>query len=265
VRPLAWCSRPRTSTALLEGAQTATPPDLYDLVFGSKDYAAEAERIHEIVQQRVPGAASLLDVACGTGRHLEHLRRWYAVEGLDLDPAMLEHARSRLPDVLLHEGDMREFALGREFDAVTCLFSAIALVRTVDGLRQAVATMGSHLRSGGVLIVEPWDSPEEHPAEGKPWVEVVEEPARIAVVMETSALAGSVWNEDSHYLVWTPEGIEHVHEEGESGAFTSEDHLAAFRATGLEVEHDPVGLIGRGLYIGVRARTGSRDEAPQSL
>jgi SAM-dependent methyltransferase len=230
-----------------------TPPDLYDLVFGSKDYAGEADRIHELVQQRVPGAASLLDVACGTGRHLEHLRSWYEVEGLDLDPAMLERARSRLPDVPLHEGDMRDFALGREFDAVTCLFSAIALVRTLEGLGQAVATMASHLRPGGVLIVEPWDSPEEHPAEGKPWVEVVEEPGRIAVVMETSTLAGSVWNEDSHYLVWTPKGIEHVHERGETGAFTRDDQLAAFRAAGLEVEHDPVGLIGRGLYIGVRA------------
>jgi SAM-dependent methyltransferase len=230
-----------------------------------KDYAREAERIHEILQQRVPGAASLLDVACGTGRHLEHLRRWYEVEGLDLDPAMLERARSRLPEVPLYEGDMRDFVLGREFDAVTCLFSAIALVQTVDGLRQAVATMGSHLSSGGVLIVEPWDSPDEHPADGKPWVEVVEEPGRIAVVMETSKLAGSVWNEDSHYLVWTPEAIEHVHERGETGAFTRDDHLAAFRAAGLDVEHDPVGLIGRGLYIGVRAHTGSRDEAPRSL
>jgi SAM-dependent methyltransferase len=232
---------------------TATPPDLYDLVFGSKDYAGEAEQIHEIVRKRVPGAASLLDVACGTGRHLEHLRRWYEVEGLDLDPAMLERARSRLPDVQLHEGDMRDFALGREFDAVTCLFSAIALAQTEEGLRQAVATMASHLRPGGVLIVEPWDSPDEHPPAGKPWVEVVEEPGRIAVVMETSTLAGSAWNEDSHYLLWTPEGIAHTRERSVTGAFTREDHLAAFRAAGLEVERDPVGLIVRGLYIGVCA------------
>jgi SAM-dependent methyltransferase len=214
------------------------------------------------VQERCPGAGSLLDVACGTGRHLEQLREWYAVEGLDLDPAMLERARSRLPDVPLHEGDMRDFALGREFDVVTCLFSAIALVRTLDGLGQAIARMGAHLRPGGVLIVEPWDSPEEHSAEGKPWVEVVEGDGRIAVVMETSTLAGGVWNEDSHYLVWSAEGIEHVHEQSETGAFTREDHLAAFRDAGLSVEHDPVGLIGRGLYIGVCAAGGAQTSLP---
>ena len=29
-------------------------------------------------------------------------------------------------------------------------------------------------------------------------------------------------------------------------------HMTAFRAAALEVTHDPVGLLGRGLYIGVR-------------
>jgi SAM-dependent methyltransferase len=166
---------------------------------------------------------------------------------------MLERARRRLPDVPLHVGDMRGFELGRQFDAVTCLFSAIAEVRTVDGLRQALASMASHLRSGGVLVVEPWDSPEEHPAQAKPWVEVVEEPDRIVIVMETSTLADTAWEEDSHYLVWTPDGIEHLRERTETGAFTRDDHLGAFRAAGLEADHDPVGLIGRGLYVGVRA------------
>jgi SAM-dependent methyltransferase len=206
------------------------------------------------VQERRPGAASLLDVACGTGRHLEHLRRWYEVEGVDLSPAMLALARARLPDVPLHVGDMRDFALDRGFDAVTCLFSAIAEVVTVDGLRRGVARMAAHLRPGGVLIVEPWDSPEDRPAAGKPWVEVVEEHGRIAVVMEMGTLDGSVWKEEAHYLLWTPAGIDHFHERGETGAFTRDDHLAAFRDAGLEVEHDPVGLIGRGLYIGVLKR-----------
>jgi SAM-dependent methyltransferase len=231
-----------------------TPPDLYDLLFGSKDYAGEAKQIHEIVQARRPGAASLLDVACGTGRHLEHLRRWYLVEGVDLSRAMLERAEPRLPGVPLHVGDMRDFSLGREFDAVTCLFSAIAETVTVGDLRRAVAAMASHLRAGGVLIVEPWDSPEERPPEGKPWVEVVEDAGWIVVVMEIGTLADGVWKEDAHYLLWTPAGIEHRHERGETGAFTRDDHLAAFRDAGLDVEHDPVGLIGRGLYIGVRAR-----------
>ena len=56
--------------------------ELYDLFFEWKDYAGEAEKLHELIQSRSPGAGSLLDVACGTGRHLEHLRAWYEVEGV---------------------------------------------------------------------------------------------------------------------------------------------------------------------------------------
>jgi SAM-dependent methyltransferase len=230
-----------------------TPPDIYDLVFGLKDYAGEAERVHSIVQERTNGARSLLDVACATGRHLEHLARWYEVEGVDLDPAMLERARARLACVPLHEGDMRDFAVGREFDAVTCLFSAIAAMVTVADLRRAIGTMAGHLRPGVVVVVEPWDSPDEHPRNGEPWVEVVEEPGRKVVVMERSRLARRVWVGEAHYLVWTPAGIEHRSERTEEGAFTRDEQLAAFRDAGLDVEHDPVGLSGRGLFVGVRS------------
>jgi SAM-dependent methyltransferase len=229
-----------------------TPPDLYDLVFASKDYAGEAERVHSIMQERAPDARTLLDVACGTGRHLEHLRRWFDVEGVDLDPAMLERARARLGGVPLYEGDMRDFAIGHEFDAATCLFSAIAAMVTIADLRRAIGTMAGHLRPGGVLILEPWDSPDEHPRNGEPWVHVAEEPGRKVVVMEWSTLAGSRWVGEAHYLVWTPAGIEHRSERTEEGAFTRDEQLAAFREAGLDVEHDRVGLIGRGLFVGVR-------------
>ena len=96
---------------------------IYDAVYAWKDYPREAALVHELVQARRPGAATLLDVACGTGAHLAELRRWYRCEGLDLDPNLLAVARERLPDVPLHEGDMRDFELGRRFDAVTCLLS----------------------------------------------------------------------------------------------------------------------------------------------
>jgi ubiquinone/menaquinone biosynthesis C-methylase UbiE len=68
----------------------------YDAIYAWKDYPAEVDRLLSIIRERVPEAGSLLDVACGTGKHLELLRDHYRVEGVDLDPEMIALARERL-------------------------------------------------------------------------------------------------------------------------------------------------------------------------
>ena len=100
---------------------------VYDLMHRArgKDYAAEVVQVSREIRARKADATSLLDVACGTGGHLLHLRNDFSVSGVELDPSMLELARRRLPDVELQAGDMRTFDLGRRYDAVTCLFSAV--------------------------------------------------------------------------------------------------------------------------------------------
>src|SRR3954454_22755085 len=91
---------------------------LYDAIYASvRDYRREAAELDRLIQKRRPGARTLLDVACGTGAHLEHLTG-YEAAGLDLDSEMLAIARERLPNVSLHEGDMTDFDLGKRFEAV---------------------------------------------------------------------------------------------------------------------------------------------------
>ena len=223
---------------------------IYDAVYAWKDYGREAVRVHELVQARKPGAATLLDVACGTGAHLAELRRWYRCEGLDLDSDLLAVARERLPAVPIHEGDMRDFDLGRRFDAVTCLFSSIGYLLTVEALEAAVGAMARHLEPGGVLVVEPWLRPE---AVVTPHVGAVfvDEPELKIARVDTIEVDGRTSSFDFHYLVGTPQGVEGFVEHHELGLFTREEQLAAFRAAGLQVEHDEEGLMGRGLYIGV--------------
>jgi len=226
----------------------------YDLIYEAtgKDYGRESQRIHELIQQqkRTLGNA-LLDVACGTGGHPTYLREHYVVEGLDLSPEMLDIARKRHPDLVLHQADMTSFDLGRRFDAVVCLFSAIAYAQTVPLLRQTLSTMARHLLPGGVLIAEPFISPEEVVPDHVGAV-LVDRPDLKVARVNVSRVAGRVVSLHFHYLVATPGGVEHFTERHDLAVFTVEEYLDAFRDAGLEATFDPQGLMGRGLYVGLK-------------
>ena len=57
---------------------------------------------------------------------------------------------------------------------------------------------------------------------------------------------------DFHYLVATPEGVEHFEEPHELGLFTHDEYLNAVRRAGLQEKYYSEGLMGRGIYVGVR-------------
>ncbi|MDQ2910991.1 MAG: class I SAM-dependent methyltransferase [Actinomycetota bacterium] len=138
--------------------------ELYDAIEESHDYEADAERLHALIQDRFPGAKTLLDVACGTGRHLPFLASHYETEGVDVDPDYLEVARRRVPDAAFHERDMAAFDLGRQYDVVLCMGSAIGYVRTRPRLQQTIATLAHHLVPRGLLIIEPFVPPRAGPS-----------------------------------------------------------------------------------------------------
>ena len=226
---------------------------LYDSIYLNigKDYSEEAGKIHAFIQQHKQTSGNLLlDVACGTGLHIGPLREHYEVEGLDLDEKMLEIAREKHPDISLHQGDMLNFDPGHPFDAITCLFSSIGYVKSIPGLNQAIGNMARHLKPGGILLVEPWFTPEAWNT-GTLHASLVDKPELKIARMNISERKGRLSFFTLHYLVATPEGIEHFTELHELGLFTEVDHLEAFRAAGLEVIFDPAGLTGRGLYMGL--------------
>ena len=226
--------------------------ELYDAIYGDKDYAGEARQVHEVIQALGrSGGRALLDVACGTGLHLAQLRAWYDVEGVELSDGMLAVARRRLPGVSLHHGDMAEFRLARRFDGITCLFSAIGYVRTAERLRRAVANMARHLEPGGVLIVEPWLFPDAYKP-GHIHGRFVDRPGLKVARVARGDVEGSLSVLDMHYLVATPSGVDRFTERHEIGLFAPEEYEDAFRSAGLRVAFDAQGLTGRGLYAGVK-------------
>jgi len=226
--------------------------DIYDAIYSLKDYCKECEILDERIKthKRSEGR-SLLDIACGSGQHINFLKHRYDVEGLDMEPSLLAVARQRNPGIAFHEGDMTQFKLPRTFDVITCLFSAIGYTKTEPMLRRAIDTMSEHLRPGGVLLIEPWFGPETYNP-GTVHAVFVDRPDLKIARMNVSEVKDGLSILVFHYLIGTASGIERYEERHEVGLFTQEQYTNAMTDSGLDVTYDAKGLTDRGLYIGVR-------------
>ncbi len=110
----------------------------------------------ERFQGLVGGDRRVLDVGCGYGRTLELLRNhgYTRLMGVDIAPAMIAAARSRVP-----EADVRAISApphlptaDNAVDAVM-LFSVLTCVPTDEGQRALIEECRRVLRPGGVLYV----------------------------------------------------------------------------------------------------------------
>jgi SAM-dependent methyltransferase len=236
-------------------------PQLYDAIYRFKNYAREAARLRHTIERFVPAASTILDVACGTGEHARFLKDYYAVDGMDINEEYLGAARLKNPSGAYLQADMLDFDLGRTYDVVTCLFSAIGIVRSFERLERAVACMVRHVRPGGALIVEPWFTPDNW-CPGAPLILMgeigAEKVYRMSICAAQEQSSVLLYN----YLRCTPRGIEHYSARIELGLFTRDEMTWAFESAGLSVRYDPTGLMGRGLYVGLRSRQSSESAAP---
>jgi SAM-dependent methyltransferase len=225
--------------------------EVYDVLYEQLvDYDANAERVAGLIHERHPQAATLLEVASGTGAYLERFSRRFEVVGLDRSPQMLERARRKLPNIEMVEGDMTDFGLGRRFDAVVCLFSSIAYVQTLAALESTMECFANHLNPGGIAVLEPW-FPADRWDDG--YVGVMSARTDELAVARSSA---SIRESERRvilrfgFAVAYPDGtIDTYVEDHPTGQFTVDEHLSAFASAGLTADYDPEGLMGRGLYI----------------
>ena len=225
--------------------------DIYDAIYHFKDARAEADYVLRCIQERRPDARTLLDVGCGTGRHLIRLSQLFEVEGLDLNADMLERARALLPAVPLHQANMTSFDLGRQFDVVSCLFSSIAYVKILESFRAAIRAMARHVAPGGLLLIEPFFTPQTYWVDHLTLNEVSRRDLKIAWAY-VSKREGLIALLDIHYMVARPSGVEHFVDRHEMGLFSDQDYRDAFAEAGLTVHHDPVGPAKAGLYVGCK-------------
>jgi SAM-dependent methyltransferase len=107
----------------------------------------------------LPARGRVLDLGCGTGRHLVHLaRRGYDVTGVDLSVHMLRRARWKLDreglDAALFRADIARPGPveGAPFDACICMFSTLGLIKGKRRRLEALTSWRGLLAEGGVLV-----------------------------------------------------------------------------------------------------------------
>jgi SAM-dependent methyltransferase len=162
---------------------------------------------------------------------------------------MLKVAARRVEGVPLHCGDMVDFDLGRKFDVVCCLFRSIAYLKTPDRLIAATQSMARHLAPDGLLIIEPFFTPESYWVDRVTLNECVRDDLKIAW-MYVSEKREAIGRMLINFLVGTPRGVQHFTELHEMGLFSRENFEDAFRRAGLELEYEPNYPGGTGMYFG---------------
>jgi SAM-dependent methyltransferase len=127
----------------------------YPLLTPVADYAPEAalyRRLFETHCRRPP--RTLLDLGCGGGHNVAHLKATLTCTLVDLAPAMLALSRGLNPTCEHLQGDMRTLRLGRDFDCVL-VHDAISYMASRADLAGAIATAFAHAAPGGVAIFQP--------------------------------------------------------------------------------------------------------------
>lgn len=164
----------------------------YDAVMG--DGAESAKRVSELLRISKPDARKVLELGCGTGSILKHLKDSYELSGLDLSSKMLSIARKKVPRAKLSRQDMVDFQIDERFDAVLCVFDSINHVRRFSDWKRVFARVRHHLSPGGCFIfdINTQRKLERHIAE-PPWLRPF---GRNLLIIDVTALAnhGSNWN-----------------------------------------------------------------------
>lgn len=138
----------------------------YDLLYKDKNYAEEADYIHQLIKQHAPHATSILNLGCGTGNHDFLIsEKGYEIKGIDFSEDMVALANKKLIEIKtagklsFETGDARSVRINKQFDVVISLFHVMSYQITNEDINKVFETARVHLKEGGLFIFDCWYGP----------------------------------------------------------------------------------------------------------
>jgi ubiquinone/menaquinone biosynthesis C-methylase UbiE len=220
----------------------------YDLIYSFKDYKDEAQKITALIQKELPTAKSILDVACGTAEHAKLLSSQFQVDGIDLEPEFVKIAKAKVPSGSFWLADMTNFSIPKTYDVIQCLFSSIGYLTTKELVIAALERFKAHLNPNGIILVEPWLTPETFEA-GHSNMRTVEADGLKICRANITEREGNISHLNFHYLIVKSAKIDYAVENHALALYSVDVMLECFAKAGLQVKFDPESIFGRGLYV----------------
>ncbi len=132
---------------------------IYDYLVAGVDFEGWIDYIEALLGRFGLEAASVCDIACGTGNTaFPFARRGYKTTGVDISGEMLALARLKAKaqnlDVAFIEQDMRALALPAQADLITCFHDGLNYLPDIKEISQTFKGVYDNLRPGGAFIFD---------------------------------------------------------------------------------------------------------------
>jgi cyclopropane fatty-acyl-phospholipid synthase-like methyltransferase len=131
--------------------------EYYHKLYNKRNDDEAAQFIGKLMQTlQLPQASTVLDLACGKGRHSITLQKLgYDTTGVDLSPNSIAHAKQfETKGLQFAVHDMRQVLAVNYFDAVLNLFTSFGYLATARENAQVAKAMSAAAKSKGLIVID---------------------------------------------------------------------------------------------------------------
>jgi SAM-dependent methyltransferase len=129
----------------------------YHLLYKNHNDSEAFSFIHKLIEHlKPPPNSTMLDVACGKGRHSKVLAEMgFDVTGIDMSlPSIEEALQSEQENLHFYQHDMRLPFWINYFDYTFNFFTSFGYFRTKREHDDAIRTIAQSLRTGGIFVID---------------------------------------------------------------------------------------------------------------